>query len=94
MIHISLKNILCFLLGRPITRKSAKEIIDTIQKTSVNCPVFPGDSKKFNIPNSPKIPRMIWAHKRNIEEIIKSIEKDKYDYNKLNKFIKKYINYN
>lgn len=30
---------------------------------------------------------------KNIEEIIKSIEKEKYDYNKLNKFINKYVNY-
>ena len=31
---------------------------------------------------------------KNIEEIIKSIEKEKYDYKKLNKFINKYVNYN
>ena len=31
---------------------------------------------------------------KDINEILKAIEKDKYDYNKLNKFIKKYVNYN
>jgi len=48
-------------------------------------------NRSLNIDYFKDLPGVI---SKNAKDIIKSIENDKYDYNELNKFIKKYVNYN
>ena len=48
-------------------------------------------NRSLNIDYFNELPGVV---SKNIDDILKSIEHEKYDYNKLNKFIKKYVNYN
>lgn len=48
-------------------------------------------NRSLNIDYFKELPGVVT---RDAKEIIKAIEKDKYDYNELDKFIKKYIDYN